>query len=102
MRNLEEFIAKDRIQTDNKDMFESICKRIDREQESKLPIAISVGLQLSCCLIVLISIFNMFDRKSYDELQTAQSDNMEYQIFAQENYFDILSNYYPEELVKGE
>lgn len=102
MRNLEEFIAKDRIEVDNKNMFDSVCKRIDEEQESKLPIVTSIGLKLCCCLIVLVSLFNMFGMKSHDDIQTAQNDNTEYQIFAQENYFDILSDYYPEELVKGE
>ena len=46
MKNLEDFIAKDRVQTTNKDMFETICALAEkRKRETK-----GFRLLLRCCV----------------------------------------------------
>ena len=99
MKNLEDFIAKDRVQTTNKDMFETICALAEKRKRENTPKGLSVVVAVLCCIVVTLSVFNVF--ATYDETtaQTAlQQESEEFQVFAQDNYFDILSDYYPEEL----
>lgn len=101
MKNLEDFIAKDRVQTTNKDMFETICALAEKRKRENTPKGLSVVVAVLCCIVVTLSVFNVF--ATYDKTtdQTAlQQESEEFQVFAQDNYFDILSDYYPEELIQ--
>lgn len=103
MGKIEDIIVKDRITASNQEMFDSICRRIEKEQQNKLPNALGVGMKLCCCLIALLSVLNFVLFASVDKVQTSERFNdEEYHAFAKENYFDILSDYYPEELLKEE
>ena len=102
MGKIEDIIAKDKIKTCEREMFESICSRIDREQQNRLPFAVGLSVKLACCLVILLSAVNFIAFENNEEVQTVDGyDNEEYHIFAKENYIDILSEYYPEELMKG-
>lgn len=101
MRNLEEFIAKDRVQTTNRDMFETICILAEKRKRENTPKGLSVVVAVLCCIGVTIGLFNVFTSYNNTTAQTAlQQESEEFQTFAKDNYFDILSDYYPEELIK--
>ena len=101
MKNLEDFIAKDRVQTTNKDMFETICALVEKRKRENTPKGLSVVVAVLCCIVVTLSVFNVFATYDKTTSQTAlQQESEEFQVFAQDNYFDILSDYYPEELIQ--
>ena len=101
MKNLEDFIAKDRVQTTNKDMFETICALAEKRKRENTPKGLSVVVAVLCCIVVTLSVLNVFATYDKTTAQTAlQQESEEFQVFAQDNYFDILSDYYPEELIQ--
>ena len=101
MKNLEDFIAKDRVQTTNKDMFETICALAEKRKRENTPKGLSVVVAVLCCIVVTLSVFNVFATYDKTTAQTAlHQESEEFQVFAQDNYFDILSDYYPEELIQ--
>ena len=101
MKNLEDFIAKDRVQITNKDMFETICALAEKRKRENTPKGLSVVVAVLCCIVVTLSVFNVFATYDKTTVQTAlQQESEEFQVFAQDNYFDILSDYYPEELIQ--
>ena len=65
MKNLEDFIAKDRVQTTNKDMFETICALAEKRKRENTPKGLSVVVAVLCCIVVTLSVFNVF--ATYDK-----------------------------------
>ena len=65
MKNLEDFIAKDRVQTTNKDMFETICALAEKRKRENTPKGLSVIVAVLCCIVVTLSVFNVF--ATYDK-----------------------------------
>lgn len=101
MKNLEDFIAKDRVQITNKDMFETICALAEKRKRENTPKGLSVVVAVMCCIVVTLGLFNVVSSYDKTTAQTAlQQESEEFQVFAQDNYFDILSDYYPEELIQ--
>ncbi len=103
MKEMEEFIEKDKLDSAKGDMFERICQRAEQRKASQMPKGVIMSLSL-CCVIAALTLFaNIFVQNNQGELLADQMQQEEnFKAFAQENYFDILSDYYPEELLEQE
>lgn len=100
MKNLEEFIENDKQGFANEYLFDAICKRADREQALRLPKGLSRGLLVCCVLAAAVLSVNLLTSRSESELLAQSEQNAEFfESFTTENYFDILSDYYPEKLL---
>lgn len=100
MKNLEEFIENDKQGFADKDSFDAICEKVDREQALRLPKGLSRGLLVCCLLAAAVLPVNLLTNKSENELLAQREQNEKlFESFTTENYFDILSDYYPEKLL---
>ncbi len=102
MKHLEDFIAKDKLEVSDK-MFERICAGIEKEKQSQMPAFLTKGVQICFILTAALLMVNILTGREEDNLQAGlQKENEEFKAFAKENYFDILSDYYPQFLVEKE
>lgn len=102
MKYLEDFIAKDKL-TVSDEMFERICAGVEKEKQSQMPAFLSKGVQICFVLTAVLLMLNILTAKKESNLQARlQQENEEFKAFAKENYFDILSDYYPQFLIEKE
>lgn len=102
MKHLEDFIAKDKL-TVSDEMFERICAGVEKEKQSQMPAFLSKGVQICFVLTAVLLMLNILIAKKESNLQARlQQENEEFKAFAKENYFDILSDYYPQFLIEKE
>ena len=74
-------------------MFETICALAEKRKRENTPKGLSVVVAVLCCIVVTLSVFNVFATYDKTTAQTAlQQESEELQVFAQDNYFDILLN----------
>ena len=102
MKYLEDFIAKDKL-TVSDGMFERICAGVEKEKKSQMPSFLSKGVQICFVLTAVLLVLNILTEKEESNLQAGlQQESEEFKAFAKENYFDILSDYYPRFLIEKE
>ena len=80
MGKIEDIIAKDRITASNQEMFDSICRRIEKEQQNRLPFAVGLSVKLACCLVILLSAVNFIAFENNEEVQTVDEVHLKYSI----------------------
>ncbi|MDR0790199.1 MAG: hypothetical protein LBO06_05350 [Bacteroidales bacterium] len=96
---IEEMLMKDRIEEANPYSFARLEAKIDANRKQYLPKSFGVAVRLAFCAVVLLlgaNAYVVFSQTSQIR-ETAQRDSS-YEKFMSDNYYDVLANYYPEEL----
>ena len=103
MENMDGFIQKDMQRQTNASLYSDIMFEIERRESLFLPSGFTKCL-LACCIVLLFSVaVNLSDLFSGNRDGFVADEQTEaFEQFAQENYFDILSDYYPEQILMGE
>lgn len=101
MKQLEEFIEKDKLAVSD-EMFDRICRGIEREKQSRMPVFVTKGVQFCLVLTAVLLMVNVLTSNKEVSMQTGLQESEGFKAFAKENYFDILSDYYPQFLVGEE
>ena len=80
-----------------------LCAGVEKEKQSQMPAFLSKGVQICFVLTAVLLMLNILTAKKESNLQARlQQENEEFKAFAKENYFDILSDYYPQFLIEKE
>ncbi|MDR1847656.1 MAG: hypothetical protein LBR17_06015 [Bacteroidales bacterium] len=98
--NVEEILMKDKITETNPYSFARLEAKIEEKSRQYLPKKFSLAVRLAFCAVVLSLGANAYVVLSQDNStkQTTEHD-LAYQKFMSDNYYDVLANYYPEELL---
>ncbi len=103
MKTIEEFIKSDNFKTLSEDSFENLFQKAEREKGSRGPKGFATSLGVCCLIAIVTLVANILIQNNSTELLAQENqEEMLFNSFAQENYFDILSDYYPEELLSQE
>jgi hypothetical protein len=89
---IEQIIEKDKQKQTNPFAFTRLQSKLKEKTNSSNSFALLHSLQIISLVLVFVFSFNLFLQTKNQET-TLQETSFEQ--FAEENYFDILTNYYP-------
>jgi hypothetical protein len=90
---VEDLIEKDKQKQVNPFAFTRLQGRLNEKTNQSKNFVLLHSLQIISLLLVLAFSVNLFTQSRTQEISSQESS---FEQFAQENYFDILTNYYPE------
>jgi hypothetical protein len=90
---VEDLIEKDKQKQVNPFAFTRLQGRLNEKTNQSKNFVLLHSLQIISLLLVLAFSVNLFTQSKIQEISSQESS---FEQFAQENYFDILTNYYPE------
>ena len=90
---VEDLIEKDKQKQVNPFAFTRLQGRLNEKTNKSKNFVLLHSLQIISLLLVLAFSVNLFTQSKTQEISSQESS---FEQFAQENYFDILTNYYPE------
>lgn len=98
---MENLLIKDKVKEANPYLFQKIQMRIAKKNLFVLPKWAYKSINLSFAFIILLMVLNISsftkNDNGYKEISKSTYDK-----FVEDNYFDILVNYYPSELLNIE
>lgn len=98
---MEDLLIKDRVKETNPYLFQKIQMRIAKKNLFVLPNWAYKSMNFSFAILLLLMTLNIsyFTKADNASKEMAQ---INYDKFVEDNYFDILVNYYPSELLNIE
>jgi hypothetical protein len=90
---VEDLIEKDKQKQVNPFAFTRLQGRLNEKTNQSKNFVLLHSLQIISLLLVLAFSVNLFTQSKIQEISSQESS---FEQFAQENYFDILTNYYHE------
>jgi hypothetical protein len=90
---VEDLIEKDKQKQVNPFAFTRLQGRLNEKTNQSKNFVLLHSLQIISLLLVLAFSVNLFTQSKTQEISSQESS---FEQFAKENYFDILTNYYPE------
>lgn len=90
---IEDLIERDKQKQVNPFAFTRLQGRLNEKTNQSKHFVLLHSLQIISLLLVLAFSVNLFTQSKNQEISSQESS---FEQFAQENYFDILTNYYPE------
>ncbi|MDR1724864.1 MAG: hypothetical protein LBR28_00515 [Bacteroidales bacterium] len=97
---VEDILKKDRLTEVNPFGFMRLQAALEEREKQYIPKRFAIVAKISLCLIAFAIITNAYEliifNKSQKTVIAEQKDS--YEKFMSENYYDILTKYYPQEL----
>lgn len=90
---IEDLIERDKQKQVNPFAFTRLQGRLNEKTNQSKNFVLLHSLQIISLLLVFVLSVNLFTESKTQEISSQESS---FEQFAQENYFDILTNYYPE------
>ncbi len=90
---IEDLVEKDKQKQVNPFAYTRLQGRLKEKTNQTNNLVLLHSLQIISLLLVFAFSVNLFNQSNPQEIST---QDVSFEQFAQENYFDILTNYYPE------